>query len=387
MQTRLRAMRRGAMTEAITKGPPMKYAVLLAAAVMAAVSPTVAVARGNAADGLQAMRELNAIVLGDLDTRQHIQGKAFVGGNVKGRLVVAQGGSQSYRASNRPQLTVGGNSEGFIVERNLGEPITALVGGNAADMALNGNGTVQVGGVANIANFNPRAGKSVQYGTAAINAQAQDAAYLAFTPGLADPRTGLAATIAAQTTKLADDLGVLSLHLASLASISTITSTASALDYSRAADGYAVFTMTAAAFQDQNANFDTLFAGLPAGMTTIVNVLGDTLVQGGNINATALNQTVIWNFAQATSITTKGWHGSILAPLATLTNSSAIEGSVAVRAFTMNGEVHLGTFAGTSAIVASAVPEPATWAAMLVGFAMIAATLRGRRRGTALFSH
>lgn len=363
----------------------MKHIVLLAAAAMAAVSPSVATAKGNAADGLQAMRELNLIVLGDLDTQQHVQGKAFVGGNVKGRPVVAQGGSQGYRASGRPQLTVGGNSEGFIIERNLGEPLLALVGGNAAGMALNGVGTVQVGGTANVANFNPSGSKLVQYGAGVTGGQVQDAPYLTLTPGLADPRNGLAATIAAQTTKLADDLGVLSMQLSTLASISTITSTTTALDYARAADGYAVFTMTAAAFQDQNANFDTLFGRLPGGMTTIVNVLGDTLVQGGNINATALNQTVIWNFAQATSITTKGWHGSILAPLATLTNTSAIEGSVAVKAFAMNGEVHLGTFAGTDAIVASAVPEPATWAMMLTGFAMIGAAVRRRRRTAIAF--
>jgi choice-of-anchor A domain-containing protein len=355
---------------------------LTAQAPAAAATTSVA---GVAADGLLALRQLNLIVLGNLNNGQHVQGKAFVGGNVTGNVTVAQGGKQSYTASNYAQLTVGGNANGFKVESALGSPLSALIGGNARDMTLNGQGRVDVGGNVNVQNFNPNSSKTVRYGGTLTGAQQQDKAYLTADAGYAASGTGIAATIAKQKKKLSADLSALSLQLSELAALSTITGTGTALDYSKAKDGYAVFTMTAAAFQDQNANFDRLFGAMPAGITTIINVQGDRLNQGGNLNGEKLNQSVIWNFAQATSITTKGWHGSILAPTATLRNTSAIEGSVAVRDFIMDGEVHLGTFNGTGAFLtpAAAVPEPATWAQLLFGFALAGGALRYRRRPAA----
>ena len=357
------------------------YCLGAAAFALTAHAPAAA-ATGVAADGLQAMRELNLIVLGNLTNGQHVQGKAFIGGNLENNVTVAQGGSQGYTASNRAQLTVGGNANGFKVESGLGSPLSAIIGGSARDMTLNGPGRVDIGGNVNIQNFNPNASKTVVYGGTLSGNQPQDSTYLTRNAAHAAPGTGIAATVAQQTATLDADLSALSLRLSQLGALSTINGTNTALDYTGATDGFAVFTMTAAAFQDQNANFDTLFGAMPNGMTTIVNVLGTNLVQGGNLNGTKLNQSVIWNFASATSIATKGWHGSILAPNATLRNTSAIEGSVAVRNFIMDGEVHLGTYQGGSAFLAPAspVPEAATWAQMLLGFTLAGAAFRRRRR-------
>ncbi len=109
---------------------------------LAAALPSAASAQaGDAARGLTAMRELNLIVLGDLATQQHAQGKVFVGGKTEGRLVAAQGGSQGYKASDRAQLTIGGSTNGFQVERALGEPITVRIGGAASGMGINGRGS------------------------------------------------------------------------------------------------------------------------------------------------------------------------------------------------------------------------------------------------------
>ena len=41
-----------------------------------------------------------------------------------------------------------------------------------------------------------------------------------------------------------------------------------------------------------------------------------------------------------------------------------------------------GAYGGQASFIPSAVPEPATWALMLVGFAMVGATARFRRRST-----
>ena len=43
-----------------------------------------------------------------------------------------------------------------------------------------------------------------------------------------------------------------------------------------------------------------------------------------------------------------------------------------------------GAYGGQASFIPSAVPEPATWAMMLVGFAMVGATARYRRRNSAL---
>lgn len=355
-------------------------AVAILAVATVALSQAASAQAGDAARGLTAMRELNLIVLGDLATQQHAQGKVFVGGSVTGKLVAAQGGSQGYRTSDRAQLTIGGSTNGFQVESALGQPITVLVGGAASGMGINGRGSVSVGGSANVAGFNPSATKLVYYGGSVDGGQVQDAPFLIRNSSLA----GLGASIGAETRTLTADLKALSSGLAQLQPLSTITSTVAALDYSRAANGFAVFGMTAGAFQDQNADFDRLFASLPNGITTVINVAGTSLNQGGNINLKSINQSVIWNFADATSLTVKGWQGSILAPDALLTNSSAIEGSVVARAMAMNGEVHLGTFDGTANIVQAPVPEPAGWATMLTGFAVAGGLLRRRARRASL---
>jgi hypothetical protein len=62
--------------------------------------------------------------------------------------------------------------------------------------------------------------------------------------------------------------------------------------------------------------------------------------------------------------------------------------AVGVGTFTLNIQGTPGTqngaFGGNVAFVSSAVPEPATWAMMLVGFGAIGASMRRRRRVTAI---
>jgi hypothetical protein len=78
-------------------------------------------------------------------------------------------------------------------------------------------------------------------------------------------------------------------------------------------------------------------------------------------------------------------HGSVLAPLARITNITPIEGSVVARSFKQGGEVHLGTFGfddlpggGTGV-----VPEPASWAMLITGFGLVGAAARRRRAAAA----
>ena len=374
----------------------MRNKFLLACAV-AALASAPAVAAGNASAGLQALRELNLTVLGTLTTNgQEVEGKTFAGTVHASNWTNFGIGSSAHpsQGATGTQFDVldvvndaSGSwrlKEGYPNGNNGTVGDTARIGGSVQDVDFNGTGNLFVGG-----NLNNH-----------INVNSNNVTYGGANPGGSSPAThdaslgtgganDLRAALSIKLANLTGDLTALSNALSGLTSLGTITSLNSPLDYSSATNGYAVFTMTEAAFEQQNGNFDALFSGVPAGMTTIVNVLGTDLVEGGgaNNNYVGGNQSVIWNFHDATSLSLKGFHGSVLAVNADVTNSSAIEGSIVAKNFTLNGEVHLGTFAGTGNFLVpppGGVPEPASWAMMLVGFGAIGSVLRRPKAATRL---
>ncbi|MBS0334235.1 MAG: choice-of-anchor A family protein, partial [Proteobacteria bacterium] len=105
--------------------------------------------------------------------------------------------------------------------------------------------------------------------------------------------------------------------------------------------------------------------------------------------STSAQTTVIWNFYQADTLSITGqFNGSILAPYATLTNNTQINGSVAVAGFQQGGEIHMANYDGTYDFPPPdnpppGVPEPAAWALMILGFGGAGAALRRRRAATA----
>ena len=100
------------------------------------------------------------------------------------------------------------------------------------------------------------------------------------------------------------------------------------------ASGEAVFQLSAAALQSAR---NLVFSG-SAG-TIVIDVTGNSFVDATTFNASAfLNEHVIWNFATATSLSFQGWHGSVLAPDATVSNSSAMEGFLYADDFQGGGE-------------------------------------------------
>src|ERR1700734_464726 len=100
----------------------------------------------------------------------------------------------------------------------------------------------------------------------------------------------------------------------------------------------------------------------------IVNVDG-SFVNPGGVNFNGVQQDALFNFygSSSTAVTLGVWGASILAPFAAVTIDSNINGFVYADSFTSNGgEVHNYGYTGA---LPSAVPEPATWAMMLAGFA------------------
>jgi choice-of-anchor A domain-containing protein/uncharacterized protein (TIGR03382 family) len=138
------------------------------------------------------------------------------------------------------------------------------------------------------------------------------------------------------------------------------------------AGGIAVFNVNGnALFQSSLVQqMDINFNGASA---VVINVTGTNIdYNGGNMVGnfnTANAGKIIWNFYQATTLgIDRHFFGAVLSPLANLTNSTAIEGSVFTNNFTQNGEVHLPT-------VTTQIPAPGSLA--LIG---LGGLIAGRRR-------
>ncbi len=145
-----------------------------------------AFAAGSAANGAQAMRELNLIVLGNMQAQGgEVEGKAFVGGTVTGNSFQVGFGSsanasQGLAQSARPTWTAGNQpininvlngsngGQGLVGDFGTTSVYGAAVQGNAQSFNLNAQGgTVRVGGDM-LSNLNIGSGTAM-YVTGSLN--------------------------------------------------------------------------------------------------------------------------------------------------------------------------------------------------------------------------
>lgn len=365
---------------------------LVSASTAVAATPPASAKAASVNAGLQAMRDYNLIVLKDLKSTSEVDGRTFVGGNLSG-------GSSNYFHNPKgltggTGLTVVGSVTGGTKQIENGAALK--VGGNLDSGAnMNGGGKVYAGGNVKGVNAN---NTSVYANGNVSNTNAQDI-YYGGTKGsnvngalhANDHTTStLASTLGQQLTDMTTGLKDASAYFSTIAPTNTLTYSADkqkAIFDAGTGTGMAVFKITdlTAALKTQSVlqfNFPTTYD------TVIVNVAGTSITLPGGINfngPTNLGQKVIWNFYEATSIDlgSKSWYGSVLAPYADLKNGNFIEGTVVANNFTQNGEVHMNNFASSLQVVAertqTAVPEPATWTMMILGFGGIGAALRRRR--------
>ncbi len=360
----------------------------------------------------------------------HTGGTARVGGDISSNFNIGAGTSvyvtgsllNGVNLSDGVTLGVGGNVNGNInggqntnvsVRGNVGNlgfgaGGTATIGGNLAQLSGSNNQTISVAGSigqgnagggstikagTTISNFNGTNGVTVYAGqTISGNANGgtfnSNYSFNPVVPAPVVPNAPAAPTITSEAAVLSANLTALSTSLAALtvgtpSSISITggnqTATFNAVN---GGSGFALFNISGPSFftvQQFSYNFPN--TTLPV----VINVRGinaTALTINSNFinNARANNQQVIWNFVDATNITIANqFQGSILAPLANL-QAKVIEGSVVAKNFTMQDEVHLGTYQGGGEIV----PEPASWAMMLAGFGLVGAMMRRRASGRLL---
>lgn len=310
------------------------------------------------------------------------------------KISVNSGAVSSISVGTGGTVKVSGSVGGLSVGSGTTSSIGGTLGNNGQSSVNIGGATTYLGGQFQTQNMNGLNGGSL-YSNAArwsgSGANPAPAEYH-FSAGqtIAAPDAADIVSVAGQTGTFANALSYLSYGLKSLTAskaITTITAL-SAADYG-AAD-YVVFGIAdGAAFFSQNGDLKDLFANMPTNKTVVFNIGGSAIAQaqGLNFNDIALNQNVIWNFADAASVSLGAFQGTVLAPKATVSNYNTIEGSVVANAFNQNGEVHLGTFSGpTSGLLAAinvadpaaAVPEVGSWAMMVLGFGIVGGAMRRR---------
>ena len=346
--------------------------ILFPAALIAASLALPVLAQSKPITGVDALREWNLVVLGNLESSSEVEGRTFVGGNLSGNS--SNYGIRATTSPNgQPGLTVVGNVTGS--HKNLNNGSGAVIGGNVSSgFNLNGpNQTVKVGGTISNTNVNQN-----------IVISNLDASNPAFGLGLQQSKT-----------ELKSSMGSLSFEMGTLKSNSQLTVQGNRGTFTAQpnAQGLAVFNITAADLD----RIGEIQFNLNGADTAIVNVTGRSINLNDNFlgGTNNLGERVIWNFPEAETLSlSTAWGGSVLAPLADAETRNYIQGSAVFGNLKQNGEMHIGTFKGgyatsptgggssggdsSSGGGATPVPEPGMFG--LFGLGVAGLMLRRRRR-------
>ncbi len=346
--------------------------ILFPAALIAASLALPVLAQSKPITGVEALREWNLVVLGNLESSSEVEGRTFVGGNLSGNS--SNYGIRATTSPNgQPGLTVVGNVTGN--HKNLNNGSGAVIGGNVSSgFNLNGpSQTVKVGGTIRKTNVNQN-----------IVISNLDASNPAFGLGLQQSKT-----------ELKSSMGSLSFEMGTLKSNSQLTVQGNRGTFTAQpnAQGLAVFNITAADLD----RIGEIQFNLNGADTAIVNVTGRSINLNDNFlgGTNNLGERVIWNFPEAETLSlSTAWGGSVLAPLADAETRNYIQGSAVFGNLKQNGELHIGTFkggyttsptgggssGGDSSSGGGATPVPGPGMVGLFGLGVAGLMLRRRRR-------
>jgi choice-of-anchor A domain-containing protein len=303
------------------------------------------------------LQEWNLISFNNYTANNEVEGRAFVGGNLVNSNTQFNFKGASPSANGTAAMTVVGNTSGSKIDFRAGD---LVVGGNQTASTLEVNGSsnqVYVGGTDSSSTHN---NAIIQTGLSTNTA---------FVNALNNQKASLISSL----TSLSD-------NLKALTATGTVSTANNALTYTASA-GLNVLSLTVDQINQYAQNYIDIVS--PTGTTTVINVSGSGTISR-NFNSQSSANNIIWNFYDATSLTLGNWQGTVLADNADFIKdqSGALNGSVVAKSVTNNAEIHSYAFQGDLSSVGgsvSAMPEPGTWAMLILGFGAIGFMQRRKR--------
>lgn len=297
------------------------------------------------------LNDYSLVVSGNLRSSSEVEGRTLVGGHIHG---------------------ITNSSSNYGIHLNAGEyngVDTLIVGGDINPTINHNAGHARIGGSVN-GGINANNGSTWQQGDSTV-----------------------AAEVAAVTTAMSS----LSQHLYTFGgdSVSLPGSQPSAVNFnaSPGSNGIAFFDIPNGNNLFDNDKVQQMGLSLGSADFVVMNVGGTSINWNhGNMVGDFVTEQgrsrVLWNFYEATYLNTKskGFNGSLLAPLSFLRVEGVVEGSVFVKSFRQMGEVHLPVFAmDTFPEIPDppgpAVPEPGSFMVGLMALLVAAAFPARNRRG------
>lgn len=293
------------------------------------------------------LSDFNAVIYNNFSSTSDVEGPIVIGGNLSGN-------STSFNTNSATSTAAAAATAGFGA-------VTVYGNASGGPYNIDNSGNVYVGGT-NSATFNFNGGHSLSS---------------------APPNT-----ISDFETVL-NDLSTTYKNMAANSQINATDNNSVQFNATPNANGVAVFNVDANAL-DSYAGFKVNTNGAS---TVVINVdasdnngavspnanfLNESEIKGDSGNGPQSNNNIIWNFSNATAVNFKTqWGGVVLAPNATVTNNTPIEGVLVANNFNGQGELHDYPFTGTLPTPTSppttSVSEPSDLA--LFGSGLIILTL------------
>jgi len=190
------------------------------------------------------------------------------------------------------------------------------------------------------------------------------------------------AEVTGRAASIYNTLSAESAYYASLAATGAVDLSTNTFKYTGVATDLAVFDIAGADLFSANANWKLDFG---SALNVVLNVSGEFLSNPGSVNltngfSTSTYSNILWNFTDATSLNLgNGWKGSVLALDADIKINNDIDGSVAAKSYTGNGQIH--HFYWDYTPPETPVSEPPMSLLLLAGLGMIGlGRLRRRSR-------